>query len=57
MTNSRELLQHTENLLKENESTRLGIDKNGILEKRDNSKPMVVDEEALLDKYLEKNQV
>ena len=57
MTNSRELLQHTENLLKEHESTRLGIDKNGVLEKRDHSKPMVVDEEALLEKYLEKNQV
>ena len=57
--NSRSLVQHTQALLKEYESIRLGIVKNDDLIDRDKrlTQPIAAEEEDILERYLEKNKV
>jgi hypothetical protein len=57
--NSRSLIQHTQALLKEYESIRLGIVKNDGLIDRDQrlTQAIAAEEEDILERYLEKNKV
>jgi hypothetical protein len=54
--NSRDLIRHTEALLKEHESIRLGLVKNELVTDR-LTQPIAMEEDDILEKYLEMNKV
>ena len=54
--NSKDLIRHTETVLKEHESIRLGLVKYDQVSDR-LTQPIAMEEEDILEKYLEKHKV